>query len=141
MSGKWFSSAIYLQDSSVTIDGVVFYGSPWTPTFFDWYWMKKRGPEIAERWRHIPMNTDVLLTHGPPSGLGFLGSAWVKGVGPMDVGCANLRHAVDLVLPRVHGFGHIHEGFGQKEENGIMFVNASHLNLEFNPVEIELSAR
>lgn len=29
-----FTNAIYLQDSSVTIEGIKIYGSPWQPEFF-----------------------------------------------------------------------------------------------------------
>jgi len=138
MSDKWFQTAIYLEDSSTTLDGLVFYGSPWTPTFFDWYWMKDRGPDIAERWKRIPANTDVLITHGPPSGLGAMSAARGNGGVIEDVGCADLRDAVELVQPRVHCFGHIHEGFGSVQEDEIFFVNASYINPRFSPVEIEI---
>ena len=33
------TNAIYLEDSGVEIDGVRFWGSPWTPTFMDWAFM------------------------------------------------------------------------------------------------------
>tara|TARA_Y100000296_G_C5174834_1_gene259491 strand:- start:2061 stop:2591 length:531 start_codon:yes stop_codon:yes gene_type:complete len=56
----------YLNDSSITIDGIKFWGSPIQPWFHDWAFNRKRGNEIRKHWELIPTNTDVLLTHGPP---------------------------------------------------------------------------
>ena len=33
------SNAIYLQDSGVELEGLRFWGSPWTPTFMNWWFM------------------------------------------------------------------------------------------------------
>jgi len=41
-----------------------FYGSPWTPTFMNFYFMADRGPEIRKRWATIPKNANVLIAHG-----------------------------------------------------------------------------
>lgn len=138
MSSKWFSNSIYLQDSECEIDGVRFWGSPWTPTFFDWYWMKDRGEEIAKVWHKIPDDVDVLITHGPPAGLGMLGAAGRHDSGPVDVGCENLRWKVDQVKPKVHCFGHIHEGYGITQIDETVFVNASYQHSKFRPVELTL---
>lgn len=40
----------------------------------------------------------------------------------------------DRIKPRLHIFGHIHEGYGQVEVNGIKFVNASVVNAAYKPV-------
>ncbi len=64
-----FASAIYLQDEEVIIDGIKFYGSPWTPEYYNWAFMLPRGPAIADKWKLIPEDTDVLITHGPPHGI------------------------------------------------------------------------
>ncbi len=60
---------IYLQDSSVEIEGLKIYGSPWQPRFFDWAFNLNRGAELAEKWKLIPDDTDILITHGPPNGI------------------------------------------------------------------------
>ena len=63
-------SAIYLQDSSVKINGIKFYGSPHTPAFNNWAFNVERdSDEIEEIWNKIPNDTDVLITHGPPLGI------------------------------------------------------------------------
>src|SRR4051794_30679394 len=45
---------IYLEDEPVTIDGVVFYGSPWQPKFRIWAFGATRGAELASKWAMIP---------------------------------------------------------------------------------------
>lgn len=45
---------IYLFDSSVIIDGIKFYGSPWQPEFHNWAFNLSRGEELAEKWEQIP---------------------------------------------------------------------------------------
>lgn len=52
------------------------------------------------------MDTDVLITHGPPYGILDLNFEDLK------VGCEELMRAVIRVQPRLHIFGHIHEAYG-----------------------------
>lgn len=108
-------SVIYLEDEGVTLEGVKFWGSPITPTFFDWAF--NRGPWVIGRhWDLIPDDTDVLITHGPP--LGTLDRVLPGGE---HVGCPKLKEALDLRLrPKLHVFGHIHESHGQVVEGGRM---------------------
>ena len=126
----------YLQDSSVTIDALRFYGSPYTPRFFDWAFNQDRGPISAARWSMIPPGTDVLITHGPP--LRILD----RNLGGQDCGCADLLDAVQRVKPRLHVFGHIHEAAGTVRRAGTAFVNASVLDRRYQlahpPVVVEL---
>src|SRR5271166_4785835 len=61
---------IYLEDSGVEINGLFFYGAPWTPFFNDWAFnLPRRGMELMAKWDMIPDNTNVLITHGPPKGI------------------------------------------------------------------------
>jgi len=46
----------------------------------------------------------VLITHAPPHGI------CDRTVGNMNVGCAKLGRVVEIKQPRLHVFGHIHEG-------------------------------
>jgi Icc-related predicted phosphoesterase len=111
--------AVYLEDEAVTVDGVVFYGSPWQPWFGGWAFNLHPGPELAAVWAKIPADTGVLITHGPPHGIldqTRRGEA---------VGCLDLFHRVYEVRPRLHVFGHIHEAAGRLDIDGITFVNAS----------------
>ena len=58
----------YLKDSSIVCDGVKIYGSPWQPEFFNWAFNLKRGAKLQEKWDLIPLDTDILITHGPAYG-------------------------------------------------------------------------
>ena len=55
---------IYLENESVTIEGLNIWGSPYTPTFGNWYFQKARH-KINIIWNTIPDNTDIVVTHGP----------------------------------------------------------------------------
>ena len=113
---------VYLQDSGVEIEGVKFWGSPVTPRYYDWAFNRSRGPEIRAHWDRIPKDTNVLVTHGPPAGIGDVNAAG------SHEGCADLRSVVaKLHQLRLHVFGHIHAGFGRYEQAGITFVNAAML--------------
>jgi hypothetical protein len=76
---------------------------------FDYLWGRTdrvNPPHVAEN--PIPgfPRVDVLMTHGPPRGVldrTRLGD---------ERGCVFLRRAVGKVRPRVHCFGHMHEGRG-----------------------------
>ena len=59
---------IYLENESIQIEGIKIYGSPVTPTFGDWAFMKKR-EKMHKFWTNIPEDTDILVVHGPPKGI------------------------------------------------------------------------
>lgn len=123
----------YLRDESVTIDGVKFYGSPWQPRFFDWAFNVDRGPKIAEKWAAIPDDVEVLITHGPPFGIGD--PTYRDG----RVGCNDLLGRIcELKKLKVHVFGHIHLGYGEYEDIGVKFINASICNERYNPVNLPI---
>jgi Icc-related predicted phosphoesterase len=75
----------------------------------------------------IPLKTDVLITHGPPMGI-------LDVVRGDHVGCADLAARIAVVRPRVRLFGHIHEGSGVVEKDGITYINASICDAAYNPV-------
>jgi Icc-related predicted phosphoesterase len=115
---EWFAretaarGIVLLDDSEITIEGVRFWGSPVTPRFRNMAYNRERGTEIRRHWEKIPTGIDVLITHGPPRGIGdrmFLGA---------HVGCDDLRERVGELRPAVHIFGHIHEAFGEHALRG-----------------------
>ena len=133
----------YLEDSSVTIDGVKFYGSPWQPAFCDWAFNLSRGKALKEKWDLIPPDTDVLITHGPPYGIGDKIDNTIG-----SVGCEELLKAVERIQPPLHVFGHIHEGYGihlakwtLPARIKTLFINTSNLNGSYHytnkPVAVE----
>lgn len=125
-----------LINKSVEIEGFRFFGSPYTPTFFDWHFMRDRGPAIRAEWEKIPEDADVVITHGPPYGHGDLAPPW-KGEPPRHVGCFELLNRLRSVRPRLNVFGHIHDGHGitiSDEIPGTTFVNASVCTEAYRPL-------
>jgi Icc-related predicted phosphoesterase len=120
-------SAIYLQDEALTIEGLRLYGSPWQPWFLDWAFNYPRGASLRPVWDRIPEATDILVTHGPPYGHGD------RTVSGECVGCPDLLSAIRRLRPRLHVFGHIHEGYGTTREGPTTCVNASSCTVDYEP--------
>lgn len=124
----------YLQDSSTEIEGLKIYGSPWQPRFFDWAFNLNRGSELAEKWKLIPDDIDVLITHGPPNGIL---DAVSRGAFVENTGCEELIKRIEEIAAfgklKIHVFGHIHCGYGEAEKFGIRFVNASNCDEDYLP--------
>lgn len=121
------TNATYLQDSGVTVGGLKIWGAPWQPWFYNWAFNIHRGKPIKEKWDLIPQDTDILVTHGPPKGILDLTD------GNEFAGCEELLLAVQRVRPKLHVFGHIHEGYGLLYKDGIQFANASTCTLQYKP--------
>ena len=94
----------FLQDKSVVIDGVKFFG------------LAYNHPEEL-----IPNDTDVVITHEPPVMIldESSGIHW---------GNAPLKNRIMEIKPRYHFFGHAHESYGIQKLEGIVFSNASLLD-------------
>lgn len=126
------SDCTYLQDESTEISGITFWGSPWTPDFFPEHWVfnQTRGSEATrKRWAMIPSATNVLITHGPPHGILDMCRDIHDTSKQTHVGCGALRKRVrELKQLKLHVFGHIHDGRGACEEDGVRFVNAASLD-------------
>ena len=127
------TNAVYLRDSRVTIGGVKFYGSPWQPRFMHWAFNLSRGSEIRRKWDLIPEDTDVLITHGPPHGILDLVPSDMTG-NYEHTGCEELLLAVKRVKPKLHVFGHIHEGYGVARRASTTFVNACVCDAAYRPI-------
>ena len=48
-----------------------------------------------------------------------------------NVGCCELFARVRELAPKLHLFGHIHEGFGEIDKWGTRFINASTMNRDY----------
>lgn len=125
----------YLCDSGFEFEGIKIWGSPYTPTFLSWYFMRDRGNDIKRHWDLIPSDIDILITHGPPYGI------FDETDDEIRVGCQDLQQAVlDKVKPSLHCFGHIHEGGGSISEiDGITFVNCSYVDERYRPANPPLT--
>jgi predicted phosphodiesterase len=133
-----YPNIVYLNDSGIEIDGFKFWGSPVQPWFYDWAF-NRMGTDICRHWDMIPLDTDVLITHGPMKG--FLDMT-VRGV---STGCPYLlEKSAEMTNLKLFVCGHIHEAYGKFEfPDGGVFVNASILNFNYQvqnkPIVIEIN--
>jgi Icc-related predicted phosphoesterase len=128
----------YLEDSGTNLRQSSFrhltseslvYGSPWTPNFFQWAFNLERGEALQQVWSKIPNNTDILITHGPPQGRGDMT------LHSGHFGCYNLLDEIQQrVRPRLHIYGHIHEGYGTSFDGHTLYVNASSLDIGYEAI-------
>ena len=122
------SNCIYLNNSSVEIEGIKIWGSPITPRFYDWAFNCDRGEKIRNYWQQIPLDTDILLTHGPAYGI------LDQTKHGLQVGCEELIGFVEKIKPKIHAFGHIHEAYGKVTNFDTTFINASVLDIRYKLV-------
>jgi Icc-related predicted phosphoesterase len=118
----------YLEDELMMVgedyDNMIkIWGTPWQPEFHNWAFNLPRGDKLKEKWDMIPLNTDILITHGPPFGK----LDYVK-YPNQNVGCEELMKRVEEIKPKIHVFGHIHEGYGYVFDGNTHFINAAVLN-------------
>lgn len=101
----------YLCNSGIRINGERFYG---VPLFME--------DAVNGNDRHsiqnIPDDTDVLITHQPPSGI-------LDFDGRRHYGSPELLLTAVTIRPKLHLFGHMHSAFGNEVRNGILFSNAT----------------
>ena len=81
------------------------YASPFTPSFGEWGFQYR--PEQGHNFS-IEKGVDVAITHGPPRGIMDYTHSRER------AGSQDLFAAVAQARPRVHCFGHIHEGWGAR---------------------------
>ncbi|RYP57775.1 hypothetical protein DL769_009289 [Monosporascus sp. CRB-8-3] len=80
------------------------YASPCTPSLNDSWGFQYR----PQQHEFTMTNVDLVMTHGPPHGIMDLTESRTR------AGCPNLFSAVARAQPKLHCFGHIHEGWGAK---------------------------
>jgi Icc-related predicted phosphoesterase len=112
------NGCVFLDETEYIYEGVKFYGSPWTPKFGPFVFMKPRN-QLYDIWDKIPDDTDILITHGPPRRiLDYVGNGEY-------VGDVALREKIAEVNPKLHVFGHIHPEYGVVERAPTVFINAA----------------
>ena len=124
----------YLCDSGTEFEGLKIWGSPWTKTFPGMNPKCKAftvdaEEELAEKFTKIPEDTDILITHSPSYGI----LDWnTKG---NLCGSTSLRDNVfERLNLKLHVFGHLHEAACMIDRLPCIFVNASHVNERYEPV-------
>ena len=132
-----FPSITYLYNSSVTIDGLVIWGSPYSNIFGQWAFMKD-DLELADIWDQIPTNTNIVITHGPAYGIAdkVLNH---EGRNP-HVGSQSLRLKLQkLKKLKLHVTGHIHSGYGTYLKEKYVTINGAQLDDNYQYINPPLS--
>lgn len=128
---------IYLENEEKVIENIKFYGTPVQPPFMNWAFNVYE-PKLSEYWKMIPDDTDVLITHSPP----YMILDYVPHSMQHEGSPTLYREIMDRIKPRIHCFGHIHEGYGVVDMEDIKFINASCLDGDYmavnDPVIVEI---
>jgi len=124
-----YKDITFLVNETFTLFGKKLYASPYTPLFGNWVYMLNQ-EKIRYNWNAVPVDTQILVTHGPPFGVRDLASGRHKG-------CPELKDVVDNYLPELeyHIFGHFHswgpdKNAGVTAIKGVTYVNASVVDIK-----------
>lgn len=125
------SNAILLVDKEVECFGIKIYGTPWSPRYGNWGYMRP-DDDLLPYFKAIPRGTHFLLTHTPPNGILDL---W----GTLHIGSKSLAKALYRKPIPYHFFGHSHTpGSYVKKGNGAVkernYYNVSVCDNEYQVV-------
>lgn len=113
-------------DELIDLGGVSLWGSPWVPKLKEWaYYGDDAKLEAAAD--AIPDGVDIWLQHGPP--FGFLDRLWSG----EHVGNRHTHNEMTRKPPKFFLCGHIHEGAGAVEHNGVTIANNSFVDEFYEP--------
>lgn len=147
------AGARLLIDQSVTINGVKFYGTPWVPNLSGWAFYAS-AQRLRDRFADIPNDTQVLITHGPPSGEldlipgavavgdphGLEEDEWTDNDGLHVGSMALLQRTRQLKALQLHIFGHIHESAGRNERSVNAAICDRHYKATNPPIVVDVEA-
>jgi Icc-related predicted phosphoesterase len=124
---EWACSKVPAADAILNqelydADGLKIWGEPRQPWFYDWAYNVDRNRMKNECWDKVPDDIDILLTHGPPWGVGDYTSRGAH------AGCVAQRKYILEKKPRLVVCGHIHPGYGIHILGNTTVVNASVVN-------------
>jgi len=122
------NNCFYLCNSSITIEGVKFYG---TPMFMEDIISGNYDNNIQQ----IPNDTNILITHQPPYCI-------LDSSANINYGDSVLLQTVLKIQPKYHLFGHVHDAYGIEKIDNTTFVNAAildeHYELANKPILLEM---
>ena len=106
------SNAILLIDKEVECFGIRIYGTPWSPRFGNWGYMRP-DDDLHKYFKAIPKGVHFLVTHTPPHGILDL-------AGTVHIGSKSLVKALYNKPIPYHFFGHSHTpgSYVKKRQNG-----------------------
>lgn len=127
----------YLEDSSIIIEGIKFYGFPWTVSFLGVNplckaFMVEHDLDLQPYLDKIPWDVDVLISHGPMWGI-LDDLSYGE-----NCGSHSLRKRVEEIRPSFFLCAHIHEQHGRilRFKNPVkdtMCINGSYVDENYRP--------
>lgn len=149
-STEWGANEASLSELNYEKKKMKIWGSPWTKRFPGMNpkcmaFTVDTEEELEEKWKLIPDDVDILVTHSPPYGImDQVERKYIDIQGTLlkwneNVGSKSLSNKTDnLKNLKIHIFGHVHEGYGHLKEilktPNIHLANASHVNERYEPV-------
>lgn len=123
---------ILLHDSGVTVRGLNFYGFGWSLKFgLNWAFQITSEKHSREIYDKIPLNTDILMGHGPPHKIGDY-----VAIGGRHTGDPVLNEYLKKIRPSYFLCGHIHQSAGKYQTDfGTIVINAAICNEAYQPVQ------
>lgn len=121
---------IYLDHEYIEINGKLIFGSPYTPPFGDWHFMRGRN-KLDKLWATALVDKiDILVTHGPPQTILDLSRDLQNKL--EYCGDKSLYNHILRTNPKYSCYGHIHDSkncrnYGTRTIDGIdtIFINSS----------------
>ena len=133
---RLITNATLLLNESVTVGPAKIWGSPIT-VHPDAAFGCSDPAKRAHVYGQIPIDTDIVITHGPPYGI------LDRAPGDPPYGDRELRQAIVRVRPILHVFGHAHAGNGVLQTQHTTFINASLFgtdgSLSNRPIVVDIS--
>ena len=121
-----YPGLIYLENSSVKIEGFNIYGSPYCPVYSD-HAFTEHEYYLEDIFKNIEDETNILITHTPAFGtLDLTAQFWRIGSEALKKRIESLK-ALDY-----HFHGHAHYSYGVKDNGFYVAVNASNSGNKLN---------
>jgi Icc-related predicted phosphoesterase len=108
------------------------WATPWSNQFMTWAFMR-RPAELETIYAKVPDGIDILVSHQPPFGYGDRLINNVTGKAE-HLGSHELLKAIRRVRPRLVICGHIHDGYGRFECEGVPIFNVSVVDEQYRLV-------
>lgn len=105
--------------------GLSIFGSPWTKTFNNWYFMKDQ-MDLEDHFNRVVPAVDIYVTHSPPYGYGDMGEDG-------HTGSNALLYRIEQYHPKLAIWGHLHSNHGQWRIGETLACNVSLIDEDYKP--------
>lgn len=133
----------YLENDTFTLFpneyGVKIFGHPGSLPFgVGWAFNYTEG-ELEKAYSTIDDDVDIIISHGPPYGIGDVPGPPYNNNPNYHTGSVSLLETIDRIRPKILVCGHIHGSYGVYEYENYdgtvtKIINASHMNEEYRPI-------